>query len=147
MAQVARSAGSIEYNPERGRFRDWLRTVTRHKLSNFLRSGRRGGKPKSVALDEDGDWSATDHTDPEWEAEFNAGLLRAALARVRLDFELNTWRAFEVTWLEGRPAAEAADETGLSVDAVYVAKSRVLRRLREDVVTLADDVPLALPSR
>jgi RNA polymerase sigma-70 factor (ECF subfamily) len=146
MAQVARSARDFEYRPERGRFRDWLGTVARNKLANHVRSGKVKGRGKTLTLDEASDWADAGHPDPDWSAEFNAGVLRSALGRVRGLFEPGTWRAFEVTWVEGRPAAEAADELGLTVDAVYVAKSRVLKRLREEVAALAEDLPFSLPS-
>jgi DNA-directed RNA polymerase specialized sigma24 family protein len=53
--------------------------------------------------------------------------------------------AFERTWLDNRPAAVAARELNLPVDAVYVAKSRVLKRLREEVLLLAEDIQQRVP--
>ena len=68
-----------------------------------------------------------------------------ALAGIRAEFEPKTWDAFERIWLDGRPSAEAAAALGLTIDAVYAAKSRVLRRLRAEVVALAEDLPLCGP--
>ena len=62
-----------------------------------------------------------------------------ALARTRPHFEEPTWRAFERTWLEGLPAAEVARELGRGVDWVYMAKSRVLQLLHQEVQELGDD--------
>ena len=70
-------------------------------------------------------------------------MLRAALVRTRPHFEPTTWRAFELVWLENRPAAEVAREAGQPIDWVYVAKSRVLKRLWEEVQDLADDAALS----
>ena|SRR5581483_9711605 len=143
MAQVARSIRSFEYRPERGRFRDWLGAVTHSKLADQARAGRRReqgrGGVGAAGAEVAGD------PGPDWAAEFNARVLRAALDRVRPHFEPATWRAFEVAWLEGRPAAEAARLLGTPIDAVYVAKSRVLKRLREEVMALAEDLPLYVP--
>ena len=64
-------------------------------------------------------------------------LMQRALELMRTDFQETTWRAFHAT-LHGRPAAEVAAELGLSVPAVYAAKSRVLQRLREELAGLLD---------
>jgi len=77
-----------------------------------------------------------------WEAEFQGHGLRAAPGRISGRFEAHTWRAFEGVWLEGRPALEGAEAVGLPIDAVCLAKLRVLRRLREEVMLLAGDFPL-----
>jgi RNA polymerase sigma-70 factor (ECF subfamily) len=73
--------------------------------------------------------------------------LRVALERIRPEFEAATWQVFEMTWLAGRPAAEAAGQAGLSVQAAYVAKHRVLKRLEEEVLHLAEDLPQCVPLR
>ena len=141
MVQVARSARSFEYRPERGRFRDWLGTITRRTLSNhFQRARRTDAVVAQVPLP-----GTVGDPDPEWAAAFHAGVLRAALARVQPGFERGTWRAFEMVWLERKPATDAARELGVPLDVVYVSKSRVLKRLREEVLALAEDLPLYTP--
>jgi len=83
--------------------------------------------------------------DAEWTADFNARVLQVALDRIRRNFEPATWQAFARVWLEDRPAPEAARELGLPVEGVYVAKSRVLKQLREEILTLAEDMPQIVP--
>ena len=61
------------------------------------------------------------------------------LHRIRPHFEASSWQAFERVWLEHRSAAEAADELSMSIEAVYMAKSRILRRLEEEVQDIAED--------
>jgi RNA polymerase sigma-70 factor (ECF subfamily) len=144
MAKVARSMRAFDYRPDRGRFRDWLGTLTHRTLLNHLRAGRR------AARGEGGDEPSPEPAEPEspgpaWAEEFHARVLRVALERIRPHFEPATWRAFERAWVDGRPAAEVADELGLPIDAVYSAKSRALKRLREEVLALAEDLPLAAP--
>ena len=56
--------------------------------------------------------------------------------QVKQEFQASTWQAFWLTAVEGKPADEAARITRLSPGAVYVAKSRVLARLKEVVETL-----------
>ncbi len=53
-----------------------------------------------------------------------------------------TWRAFELAWLEDRPALDVANQLDIPIESVYVAKSRVLKRLEAEVLTLAADLPL-----
>jgi RNA polymerase sigma factor (sigma-70 family) len=142
LLQVARSLRAFEYSPERGRFRGWLGTVTHRRLLRFRQRRERG----AVAAGE-GAEQVSAAADPEWAAAFNAQVLQAALERVRPDFEAHTWQAFELTWLAGHPAPEAAARVGLSVQAVYVAKHRVLKRLEAEVLHLAEDLPLYVPLR
>lgn len=141
LAQVARAIHSFEYQPARGRFRDWLGTVTRNKIARFLEVRGRGGRAAPACP---ADELATRGDDPAWSAEFHARVLEVALGRIRGAFEATTWEAFERIWGQGRRAPEVAGELGLTIDAAYAAKSRVLRRLREEVLALADDLPLGL---
>ena len=66
------------------------------------------------------------------------GLLHRGLELVRADFEERTWQAFWRCTIEGHPAAEVAADLGMRVDAVYQAKARVLRRLRQELGDLLD---------
>ena len=73
----------------------------------------------------------------EWEESGvgpdSAGLLRAAVELIRKEFEARTWQAFWMTAVDGKLPAEVAEELGMSPGAVRVAKSRVLKRLREEL--------------
>ena len=141
LARVARSIGTFEYEPGRGRFRDWLGTVTRNKITRFFESKGREGSAISIDMSAQIEASAED---PEWSANLHARILEVALVRIRVGFEPSTWDAFERIWCVGLPAPEVARTLGMTIDAVYAVKSRVLRRLREEVLSLADDLPMAL---
>jgi RNA polymerase sigma-70 factor, ECF subfamily len=139
-AQISQSIRRFDYRPELGRFRDWLGTVTRNEINHFLKKEVRtargnGGAEEERALAD----IAARGEDTAWTEEFNAHLLATALARSRPHFEEQTWRAFELVWLERRPAAEVANELRVPIDRVYVAKSRVLERLQQEVQELAED--------
>jgi RNA polymerase sigma factor (sigma-70 family) len=143
LSQVAKSIGSFEYEPGRGRFRDWLGIVTRNKIVRFIevkgRDARTAwGNLSAVEF-------ATQGEDPEWSSAFHARILESALVRIRDDFESTTWNAFERIWGGDCPAPEVAESLNMTIDAVYAAKSRVLRRLRDEVLSLADDLPSNLP--
>lgn len=138
LTEVARCIRGFEYRPEQGRFRDWLGTVTRRRLARFF--ARQAGRPDGLSADPP-DIGA----DAGWDEAFNARLLEAALERAKPHFEPATWQAFRRTWLDNVAASQAAAELGLPVETVYVARSRVLKRLRDEVTQLAEDVPQLVP--
>jgi RNA polymerase sigma-70 factor (ECF subfamily) len=143
-AQVAVAMRSFTYRPEVGRFRDWLGAAARNAVYRFLRKASREARGRGGDGDDVLDRIEDRGEDADWAAEFTAHVLQAALARCRPHFEADTWRAFELVWLEKQPATRAAEELGRPLDWVYVAKSRVLKRLWEEVRELADDAPLGL---
>jgi RNA polymerase sigma-70 factor (ECF subfamily) len=73
--------------------------------------------------------------------QFHDHVLRLAMERARNDFEPQNWRAFEMAWIENRPVSEVARSLSITVSTVYVAKFRVLERLRKEVLVLAEDMP------
>jgi RNA polymerase sigma-70 factor (ECF subfamily) len=116
-----------------GSFRAWLRKITVNRVRTYRK--RRGRRPL-VGLDPtDGylDRLAVDEgLSREWDNEHDRHVFEKLLTIVRPDFQPTTWKAFCRFAIEGRPAAEVAAELGLNVNAVLQAKSRILKRLREE---------------
>lgn len=134
LVTVARTIHRFEYDRRNGSFRGWLKVVTRSRLSDFLKAqGRHVAGSGDTAIlrviDEQPDESQPDL----WEREFRRSLFEWAAERIRSDFEDTTWQAFWSTSVEGREAAAVAEELGMSVGAVYIARSRVIARLRSEV--------------
>lgn len=135
MRSVMQAIGRLDYDRQRGTFRGWLFTITRNKVFNFL-SARRirpqasgdSGTNRLLANQPE----SSDGAD-EWELEYQRRLASLAMDRVKGEFQEKTWRAFWLTAVDGLAAAEAARQVGISAGAVYVAKSRVLARLKEEV--------------
>jgi RNA polymerase sigma factor (sigma-70 family) len=142
MAQVLRSIADFSYQPERGRFRGWLGAITRSKIQRFLARDARAGKGGDAESEELASRVEDPEADTLWEEGFEARVLEVAMQRARPDFEETTWKIFERYWIDGRTAPEVSRELGVPIDSVYVAKSRVLKRLRAEVVHLAEDCPL-----
>src|SRR5262249_34391143 len=67
-----------------------------------------------------------------WEREHDLHVTRKLLDRIKSDFEDRTWDLFRRFVLDGQTAEQVAAETGTTPNAVYIAKSRVLARLREE---------------
>jgi RNA polymerase sigma-70 factor (ECF subfamily) len=142
-ARVLRFIGGFEYRPETGRFRDWLGTLVRNEINRFLKQQTRavrgqGGSDAEEMMER----VEARGEETAWTAEFNAHILQTALGRSRPHFADDTWRAFEGLWRDNRPAPQVAQELGRPIDWVYVAKSRVLKRLWQEVLELADDSTL-----
>lgn len=144
LLQVSRSIQKFEYRPEQARFRDWLGTVTLNKIRSFLRHQAATDHVQGETAPEVLDHIASGQPDTQWAEEFHQHVLQTALARTRPHFEEQTWRAFELVWREQRSEAEVAQELGQRINWVYLAKSRVLKRLRAEVQELAEDLPLLL---
>ena len=72
------------------------------------------------------------------EQEYRAYLLARALHLMQAELPAHEWRACQAYMLQGQPAAEAARECGMSVNQLYLAKSRILRRLRQELEGLLD---------
>ncbi len=133
---VAQGASRFHYEPRHGSFRGWLYGLTRNKIAQFFR-GRRSqpigaGDSDTLRRLEEEPGPAPD-PDAAWEQEYQQRLFRLAAARIQDGFAPTTWKAFWQTAVEGRNGAAVAAELGLSVGAVYVARSRVLARLTEQI--------------
>lgn len=116
-------------------FRGWLRTVTLNKCRDHLRKMQRATEPEwrdhLEAIERDPAELLTDQ-------EYRIHVAREALALMRDSFAETTWRACWENVVAGRPAAEVAAELGITVNAVYLARGRVLKRLREELSGLWD---------
>lgn len=136
LRSVARNAAKMDYDPARGTFRGWLYTVTRNKVYNFLsgQKNRPRGSGDSAAVERlDNVPDRDPGPDADWELEYQRRLSAKAMERVRGEFHKATWEAFWGTAVEGLPAQDVGKKLKMSVGAVYVAKSRVIARLRDEV--------------
>ena len=123
-------------------FRGWLRSITRHRVLAFLRSRKErpeaaGGSEAQQRLQEIAEPDAGDSNDPE-EAEQFSILVRRAMAQLRGEFQPKSWQAFWRTAVDQQPSADVAAELGMTANAVRMAKSRVLHRLREELGDLVE---------
>jgi RNA polymerase sigma-70 factor (ECF subfamily) len=139
---VAAVISSWDYDPKRGSFRGWLHTVTRNKINDFLARKQARGTGDTATqefLEQQPDWATPDEDETSWQREAQQRIFAWAAERIRGEFQDSTWKAFWQVAVEGKSGEETARELHLSVGAVYVAKSRVLARLKKEIEHLQQE--------
>lgn len=132
MRAVVASLPDFRHNGQVGAFRNWLRRITSHRLQEFWRQRKRAGTQESSEgglaeqlADPDSDLSRS------WNEEHDRFVLQRLLTLVQDDVKESTYAAFRLTFLEERSLSEAAQDLGMTPNAVAIARTRVLARLRE----------------
>ena len=137
---AALGIGTFRREREGDTFRGWLRGITRHKVTAYWRS--RSNNPASPGGSEV--WQRLqeiperDAPEDEAEAAQFSALYHRAVRLLQSEFEQRTWLAFWRTTVDEQPAVAVATELGMSANAVRMAKSRVLHRLREELGDLVE---------
>jgi RNA polymerase sigma-70 factor (ECF subfamily) len=119
----------FHYQPGRS-FRGWMRTVLMNRWRDLPRRGRSAPLESEIVMPPEADGLE--------ESEYRLYVVGRALMLMAADFEPTTWQACWETVVGDRSAADVAAELGITVNAVYLAKSRVLVRLRRDLAGLLD---------
>jgi len=132
---LVRKLPGFQYDRRRS-FRNWLRTVTMNKW----RERARRKALQTVGIAGDVEEPAERKLDWRLEAtEYRAELVRSALPLIEPEFSEASWQAFMRHAVQGEQASAVAARLGLSVGSVYSAKSRVLSRLRQELMGLLDE--------
>jgi RNA polymerase sigma-70 factor (ECF subfamily) len=139
--KVATHIGSFRRDRHGDSFRGWLWTITRNKVRDHYRAvaARReavGGSELREQLEQVPELPAEERSMNK--PDDDALLVRAAAELVRGEFEQRTWEFFWKVAVDGQSVADVAADAGVSDSAVYKAKSRVLKRLREELAETAD---------
>ena len=141
MAVLVRELPQFHYDRSRGSFRGWLRAITVNRLRMFWRA--RQSRPLATG-DSDLARKLAELEDPHsalsqvWDREHDRHVANRLLEMVAAEFEAPTWQAFQHLVMDGaKPSAVAAD-LNISLNAVYLAKYRILRRLRQEIAGLTD---------
>ncbi|WP_250846781.1 RNA polymerase sigma factor [Aquisphaera insulae] len=138
LARLASRLRTFEYDPSRS-FRAYVKTVAHFAWCDLIESRKRpgaGGTGDSAVLDQLHGLEARDDLQARLVDAFDHEVLEEATARIRLRVEARTWDAFRLTAVEGLSGAEAAERVGMSIAAVFKAKSKVQKMLREEVQRL-----------
>jgi RNA polymerase sigma-70 factor (ECF subfamily) len=140
LLRVARQMQTFRYDPGRS-FRGWLKTITYRAWCDWLAAQQR---PDRASGDSDilellGGVEAREDLVERLAEEYDRELLEAASARVRLRVEPHTWEAFRLLTYEGLSGADTAARLSMKVGAVFVAKSKVHKMLRQEIAALDDE--------
>jgi RNA polymerase sigma-70 factor (ECF subfamily) len=140
LRSVANHAGRLNYDRNKGTFRGWLYSVTRNKIFNFLDKRRHQvqGSGDSSAHHRLEEYAGAPVDEEAWDREYERKTFAWAVERVKYEFHDGTWQAFWLTSVEGMSAKDVAARLTMSPGAVYVAKSRVIARLREEIRQLEE---------
>ncbi|MFQ5474173.1 MAG: RNA polymerase sigma factor [Dehalococcoidia bacterium] len=136
VTEVFRAMPRFAYDRSKGTFRAYLRTITQRKIADHLRKAARhpvqsldhhpGGNGHRPLDD-----PASAGAEEIWERDWRRNLVQVCLDRVRQEVEPKTFQAFQLYVLEEWPAREVASFLKISTSSVYVAKSRVIQRVRD----------------
>jgi RNA polymerase sigma factor (sigma-70 family) len=139
LGAVAGAVSRLEYDPARGAFRNWLFTIVRRKLTNWraAQSNRPRGSG-AEAVHRLMEQCPAPAGEAEWDAEWEERVFAWACAQVRRDVTDTTWQAFWRTAIDDQPGKQVANDLGLTIAAVYRARSRVLARLKELVQSVQE---------
>jgi RNA polymerase sigma factor (sigma-70 family) len=141
---VSKDLAKFDHGGHEGAFRAWLKAILVNRLRNFWRARDRRLPARG---DSDLDNRLTQLDDPAselsriWNRDHDEFVLRQLLALTEPHFEPATWQAFLRVALDGQKPATVAAELGISLNAVCLAKSRVLRRLRQESDGLVESSP------
>jgi len=137
---VTRSIKQFDYDSRIGSFRGWLKTVTRSRIYDFQNGKARqavGTGDTAVHSFIEQQISQTD--DEFWEQEYQKRVFDLACETIRDEFTESTWQAFWQTAIEGVDTKQTAAQLSLSTGAVYIAKSRVIARLRQEIQNIESE--------
>ena len=133
LVRLLKAMSKFEYDPTRS-FRAWLKAITHNARNDFVTSRRSRSVETTNALDSIVDSNdALADLEEKMEDAFNHELIALAMRRIEKRVKPTTWQAFRMTALENRPGAEVAEELGMAIALVFVARHRVQKMLEEEV--------------
>jgi RNA polymerase sigma-70 factor (ECF subfamily) len=138
---VSKDLSEFDHSGQPGAFRAWLKAILVNRLRSFWRARDRRPQPRG---DSDIADRLAELDDPAsemsliWNRQHDQYVLRQLLALAEPHFTSNTWHAFRRVALDGASADVVAQELEISLNAVFIAKSRVLSRLRQEAEGLIE---------
>ena len=140
LLQLSRQMKRFEYDGD-GSFRGWLKTVAYRAWCDFLEQRTRRNDKASgdtAVMQFLNSIAARDEFLQQMEAEWQRELLHEAMCRVRPRVQAHTWEAFRLMTQEKMAGQQVADQLGMKVGAVWVAKSKVQKMLHREIQLLQE---------
>jgi len=134
LRNVARAMQGFEYDPSKGTFRGWLFTAIRREIGRVAKKAKRTpANPNAEAPDHLLDQLPDEREAQDWDIDYQRRLVHWAMEKIRHEFGENSWESFTATAIHGKSPEATGKKLGVTTGAVYVAKSRVMKRLIEKV--------------
>jgi RNA polymerase sigma-70 factor (ECF subfamily) len=148
LTRVANAVADWDPDRSKGSFRGWLYRITRNATVDFLRQAARQprnwqsltGSPLADIQE------SSDASSREFQSEYQKQVFLWAAQRVQSEFQTHTWTAFWQSAVDGVAIKQIAGELRMTPGAIYVARSRVMKRLSEEVQKRNDDSMLDGPA-
>lgn len=142
LAAVAQAVEQREHDPKRAKFRTWLSRVAQNAILNALARGKpdRGSGDSALLAALNQQESPTGPDSALLQLERRREVFRWAARQVRKEFHPTTWDAFWLTAVEERTVDAVSKELARNPGAIYAARSRVVRRIREKVAEYEEEV-------
>ena len=141
---VAKHIHKFERDRSRGKFKGWLRNIIRWRIADQLKK-RTPDWEKLPRADELGEPEPDDIPDPggtgleaQWEEEWQANLLKAAIERVKRRVKEEQYLVFDLYVVKGWPVLKVARRLGINVGQVYLAKHRISALVRKEIEALEE---------
>ena len=139
--KVSKSIKKFDYDPSKGRFRNWLCLITKQQVANHYRKSK-NLPPLPSNWNEDPDEPARDIPDPTsdwdslWESEDRKHTMHLALTKLKDKVKPKPYQIFLAHCIKGMPVKEVASLLEVSNNEVYLAKSRVMPLFEEEIKAL-----------
>ncbi len=140
LQRISKAAPDFRYDPKKGRFRGWLFHIARNELNRFF--AKNALSRESTTSDGElpvGGGQVSPELEAAWTEEYRQHIFAWACRQVKPTVSENSWQAFWKTAIDGEPAEAVAEALDLKLGSVYVAKSRVIKRLRECVAGISGE--------
>lgn len=139
MAKVAKAINRFNPDPEQGTFRGWISRITRNLVVEFFRSKDRKHRTADDSSIQQIINSIPSEQDMAWfDVERERQIFAWAADKIQGYFQANTWEAFWRTAVEQVSIPEVAEQLNITTGAVYIARSRVMAKLKEKVQSHVD---------
>lgn len=141
LMSVSQSISSFEHNGRPGAFRAWLKLILVNRLRNFWRTrNRRPISPGGTSIEE----RLLQLEDPTsqlsqiWEKQHDLFVMKRLLELTKRNFSTDCWEVFIRVVVRGESAKAVAQDRGISLNSIFITKSRILKRLRTEAAGLVD---------
>lgn len=130
-----------KYDPAQGRLRVWLFGIARNQMLNFIKR-RRDREVQVIDASADTNFFARQPDDDQfekaWEEEWRDAVLKQCFEEIRREFDAKSLEAFELFATQGLPAQEVGERLGMTANAVFLVKHRIMKRIKELLPKMED---------